>query len=260
MTSLKILKNGKKNLFIVCNSCQNSLLSYQNETMPHGKVLCWRKTPWVFFLWERYVLVNCLTGCLRSDKEMGTTVTKHSQDPQSEFAGSLAQLCWEASIAHLFLLDFFFLMPLHTVLSQSPAQSFPFAAAAPSLFQSCLIGFHLSGQMNISPPPFHLQLLAVSTELLPSLLQAGCVSLLVQQVVNSIHQLKMVIFNPGFFQVYENYSCPSQTSHFGCLLWHTLEMVCHGFWALSWIRVRWSSEVRLKSSLSSLPLGKSVRL
>lgn len=113
---------------------------------------------------------------------------------------------------------FFFLMPLHTVLSQSPAQSFPFAAAAPSLFQSCLIGFHLSGQMNISPPPFHLQLLAVSTELLPSLLQAGCVSLLVQQVVNSIHQLKMVIFNPGFFQVYENYSCPSQTSHFGCLL------------------------------------------
>lgn len=40
MTSLKILKNGKKNLFIVCNSCQNSLLSYQNETMPHGKVLC----------------------------------------------------------------------------------------------------------------------------------------------------------------------------------------------------------------------------
>lgn len=102
------MKKWEKNLFIVCNSCQNSLLSYQNETMPHGKVLCWRKAPWVFFLWERYVLVNCLTGCLWSDKEMGTTVTKHSQDPQSEFAGSLAQLCWEASIAHLFLLDFFF--------------------------------------------------------------------------------------------------------------------------------------------------------
>lgn len=30
-------------------------------------------------------------------------------------------------------------------------------------------------------------------------------------------------------------------------------MICHGFWALSWIRVRWLSEVQLKSSLSSLP-------
>lgn len=42
--------------------------------------------------------------------------------------------------------------------------------------------------------------------------------------------------------------------HFGCWLWHTLGMVCHGFWALSWIRVRmvgWS-KTKIPAHLSSL--------
>lgn len=55
-----------------------------------------------------FVLVNYLTGCLQSVKEVGTTATKHSQGTRSELAGSLAQLCWNVWATHLFLLDFFF--------------------------------------------------------------------------------------------------------------------------------------------------------
>lgn len=36
--------------------------------------------------------------------------------------------------------------------------------------------------------------------------------LLKQQVMNSINQQKITVFNAGFFQVYENYSHPSQIS------------------------------------------------
>lgn len=109
-------------------------------------------------------------------------------------------------------------------------------------------------RMYLLPPPLprHLQLLAVGTELLPPSPPARRIIWAADSEYNK--SAENGYFQSRLFPSVGKLLLSFLNKHFGCLLWHTLEMVCHGFWALSWIRVRmvcWS-KTKIPTHLSSL--------
>lgn len=241
MATSRMFKKGKKKTFIFYGLLSKLSLMLPNKTMSHGKVLC--EDSLLFFpMRKKFVLINPLTGCLNSIKEMGAAVTKHSQGSWPDSAGAARTAL--KGMNHLFLLGLFDAASHHFVT---------FAAAAPLAFWSCLIGVHLprvdAHPSSSSPPPSAAgcqhRAFAFPT--------AGETCPLRQQVANAMNQLQNGYFQPRLFPHIQKLLPSFLKQYFGCLLWHTLQMVCHGVWALSWITVRVVPEIRLKSQHLSLP-------